>query len=186
MEQAMASGSTVALAGTPHLWIADEAGVLHWAGDTRALAGHFVDWGNRREVSLDQLRALQRGDPWLTAGLLKSGDPIYFVKWETEWASPQLLQIQSIADVELFGINGSNYGAMVLDQSAWEQRYAMGAVALQRGVLAPATVASSPAAPPATVARRAAPPASAPPVAAPPVATTPVATPAGRPPAISK
>src|SRR5687767_12443624 len=75
-------GALVALSGTPHLWIADDAGVLHWAGDTRALTGRTVDWGNRRDVSLTELRALRRGTPWLSAGLLKDGDPIFFVKWE--------------------------------------------------------------------------------------------------------
>ena len=61
-------------------------------------------------MSLDRLHTLPVGDPWLTAGLLKDGDPIYLVKWETDWEQPQLLHIQSIKDVELFGINGSNYG----------------------------------------------------------------------------
>ena len=32
-----AHGAVVALQGTPHLWFADEHGVLHWGGDTRAL-----------------------------------------------------------------------------------------------------------------------------------------------------
>lgn len=75
-----AHGAVVALQGTPHLWIADEQGTL------------------------------PVGDPWLSAGLLKDGDPIYLVKWESDWAQPRLLHIQSIADVELFGINDRNYG----------------------------------------------------------------------------
>ena len=33
---AFAHGAVVALQGTPHLWFADEHGVLHWGGDTRA------------------------------------------------------------------------------------------------------------------------------------------------------
>ena len=70
-----AHGAVVALQGTPHLWIADEQGVLHWAGDTRALAGKHIRWDSRIEVSLAQLQALNRGDPWLSAGLLKDGDP---------------------------------------------------------------------------------------------------------------
>ena len=47
------------------------------------LAGKHILWSNRVEVSLDRLRTLPVGDPWLTAGLLKDGDPIYLVKWET-------------------------------------------------------------------------------------------------------
>ncbi|HEU5315309.1 MAG TPA: hypothetical protein VFX49_04325, partial [Chloroflexota bacterium] len=54
--------SVVGLSGTPHLWIADEQGILHWGGDTRALAGRNINWGDRRELTLDQLRAFRRGD----------------------------------------------------------------------------------------------------------------------------
>ncbi len=144
---AFAHGAVVALQGTPHLWFADEHGVLHWGGDTRALAGKHILWSNRVEVSLDQLRTLPVGDPWLSAGLLKDGDPIYLVKWETDWPQPQLLHIQSIGDVELFGINGSNYGNFVIDRPAWEARYGFSAADLQRGVLASAVPATTPAQP---------------------------------------
>ena len=81
-----AHGAVVGLKGTPHLWIADEQGVLHWGGDTRALAGKHIAWSNRIEVCLPRLRTWPVGDPWLSAGLLKDGDPIYQVKWETEWS----------------------------------------------------------------------------------------------------
>ena len=135
---AFAHGAVVALHDTPHLWFADEHGVLHWGGDTRALAGKHIDWSNRRDLRLDVLRRLPIGDPWLTAGLLKDGDPIYLVKWETEWPQPQLLHIQSIKDVELFGINGSNYGNFVIEKNEWERRFGISAAGLQRGVLASA------------------------------------------------
>ncbi len=49
---AFSHGTVVALQGTPHLWFADERGVLHWGGDTRALAGKHIAWSNRVEVSL--------------------------------------------------------------------------------------------------------------------------------------
>ena len=137
-QQLATAASVVALSGTPHLWIADEQGVLHWGGDTRALAGKSINWSDQQQVTLDQLRAFRIGDPWLSAGLLKLGDPIYLVKWETTDASPTLLHIQSIQDVELFGINGGNYGALVLDQIAWESRFRMSAAGLARGVLASA------------------------------------------------
>ncbi len=139
---AFSHGTVVALQGTPHLWFADEHGVLHWGGDTRALAGKHIAWSNRVEVSLDQLRTLPVGDPWLSAGLLKDGDPIYLVKWETDWPLPQLLHIQSIKDVELFGINGSNYGNFVIERGTWEQRYGISAAGLQRGTLAAATASA--------------------------------------------
>ena len=91
---------------------------------------------------MDGLRALEMGDPWLSAGLLKDGDPIYLVKWETEWPRPRLLHIQSIADVELFGINETNYGNFVLDVAAWEARYGMSVAGLERAEL-PAAVTSA-------------------------------------------
>jgi hypothetical protein len=116
-------GTVVALTGTPHLWFADRAGVLHWGGDTRGLQGHGTNWDSRREVSLDQLKRFPRGDPWLSAGLLKWGDPIYFVKWETDQPTPTLLHIASITDVELFGITAANYGQFVLAADAWERKY---------------------------------------------------------------
>ena len=145
-------GAVVALQGTPHLWIADPQGVLHWAGDTRALAGKHVDWGRRVEATLAQLQTFTRGDPWLSAGLLKDGDPIYLVKWEGAWPEPRLLHIQSIGDVELFGINGSNYGNFVLERAAWELRFGISVAGLQRSTLAAATAppTSVPAPPTAT------------------------------------
>lgn len=149
-QQSFAPGAVVALRGTPHLWIADAQGVLHWGGDTRALTGKHVNWSDRSEVTLEQLRGLTVGDPWLSAGLLKDGDPIYLVKWETDWERPRLLHIQSIADVELFGIDGSNYGRFVLDRATWEAKYGMSAASLQRSAL-PAAVPTSEATPTATL-----------------------------------
>ena len=134
----LAPGAVVGLAGTPHLWIADKRGVLHWGGDTRALASKHVNWSDRRAVSLATLQTYPIGDPWLSAGLLKDGAPIYQVKWETEWPVPQLWHIQSIRDVELFGIDGSNYGDYVLDKAVWEQRYGIDADTLHRQPLASA------------------------------------------------
>lgn len=140
-------GTLVHLEGTLHLWITDAQGVLHWGGDTRALAGKHVSWGDHTTVNVEQLRALPVGDPWLSAGLLKDGDPIYLVKWETHWAQPRLLHIQSIADVELFGINENNYGEFVLDRAAWETRYGISVDDLQRDALPPATGPVGPSAP---------------------------------------
>ena len=131
-------GSVLRLAGTPHLWIADELGTLHLGGDTRALAGRSINWSDMRDVPYDTLRAYRRGDPWLSAGLLKIGDPIYLVKWETNQERPTLLHIQSIADVEIFGIDATNYGRFVLDQSTWEARFGIPVASLARGELQPA------------------------------------------------
>jgi hypothetical protein len=128
-------GNVILLSGTPHLWVTDDDGVLHWAGDTRALTGRQVDWSSRREVTLDELKRLRRGEPWLSAGMLKLGDPIYFVKWETVQTEPILLHIQSLADLELFGISITNYGRMVLDRSTWEVRFGIDTTHLRRDVL---------------------------------------------------
>src|SRR5437016_227566 len=133
-ESVFTVGAVVGLQGTPHLWIADEVGVLHWGGDTRALRNRFVDWSARVDVSLDTLKTLTRGDPYLTAGLLKDGEPIYLVKWETEESVPRLFHIQCIADVELFGIKTENYLNFVIDRPNWEARQWEG-LTLQAGSL---------------------------------------------------
>lgn len=131
-----APGAVVALQGTPHLWFVGAESALHWGGDTRALAGKHIVWSNRLDTCLEAILVLTLGDPWLSAGLLKDGDPIYLVKWESEWAKPKLLHILSIADVEAFGINETNYGRFVLDRATWEARYGLSAAELERGVLA--------------------------------------------------
>ena len=137
-QQTLPPGTVISLSGTPHLWIADAQGVLHWGGDTRAIANAYVNWADQRPVNLQQLLSFQRGDPWLSAGLLKIGDPIYLVKWETNQAAPTLLHIQSIADVQTFGINATNYGTFVMERAAWEQRFGFNVDTLARGELQPA------------------------------------------------
>jgi hypothetical protein len=141
-------GTVVSVEGTPHLFIADDSGLLHWAGDTRVLADHFVDWTSQAGVSPAQLRDLPRGDPWLSAGLLKDGDAIYLVKWETEEPQPALLHIQSIQDLELFGVDEDNYEQLVLDRQAWEDEFGVSVDDLARGELDPVVVTPPPAPPP--------------------------------------
>ena len=138
-QAAVAPGGVISLRGTPHIWVADNDGVLHWAGDTRALAGRDVKWSTQREVDLGELTQLRRGSPWLSSGLLKIADPIYLVKWESNQTAPTLLHIQSIKDVELFGINGDNYGEFVVDPGAWDAKFGVTSTALPRGVMASAT-----------------------------------------------
>ncbi|HEX2034407.1 MAG TPA: LppP/LprE family lipoprotein [Chloroflexota bacterium] len=133
--QAVSPGMIIGLRGTPHLWVAGEDGLLHWAGDTRALSGHLINWDTRRDVSLEELRTYRIGDPYLSAGLVKIGDPIYLAKWEANQSVPTLYHIQSITDVELFGINAGNYGRFVVDLSTWNQRYGMHAENLRRDTL---------------------------------------------------
>ena len=139
-----APGAVVGLAGTPHVWVADDAGVLHWAGDTRALADRPVNWSTKLDLTLDQLRALRRGDPWLSAGLVQLGEAIYLAKWESDQPAPLLLHIQSIGDVEFFGINGTNYGQYVLDEAAWQARFNFAPRSLQAAVLQSAVATATP------------------------------------------
>jgi hypothetical protein len=131
-------GSVVQLVGTPHLFIGDEANVLHWGGDTRGLAGKTINWANWCTVGLPQLLAMPRGDPWLSSGLPKIGEPIYLSKWEDIESQPRLLHIQSIADVELFGINEANYLKFVMDRPVWESVFGFRVSNLQIGPLASA------------------------------------------------
>ena len=144
-------GGVVQLAGTPHIWVS-EGGQLHWAGDTRALAGRYVNWGERHVLNAQTIRTFTIGDPWLSTGLMKWGDPIYLVKWETGETQPRLLHIQSIQDVELFGITGSNYGRFVIDQPEWERRTGLRASVLTRATLERAVPVSTTVAPTPTVA----------------------------------
>lgn len=118
-----APGTVVALRGTPQLWFAGADGALHWGGDTRALADRAIAWGRRVELAVEPLRALPRGDPWLSAGLLQDDGVIYLPKWETGQDVPTLLLVRSITDLELFGIDGRNYGRLALERAEWEQRY---------------------------------------------------------------
>ena len=142
-------GVPIRMTGTEHIWVFGDAysggeysGTLHWVGDTRALAGRSVLWNHLTDLSymsFRRLRLLRYGDPWLSAGLLKDGDPIYLVKWETDWPQPELHHIQSIEDVELFGINADNYGRFVLDRANWEAKYGFDVDSLERKPLEPAT-----------------------------------------------
>lgn len=141
-QSALKHGTVIQLDTTPHIWVADWQGVLHWAGDTRALQGRHVDWSKHGYVWLTYLSgpyAKPIGDPWLSLGLLKDGDPIYLPKWETDWPVPKLYHILNIRDVEVFGINERNYGRFVIDRPEWERRYGFNASTLERHSL-PSTV----------------------------------------------
>ena len=131
----LTAGAVVSLQGTPHLWIADDEETLHWVGDTRALAERQVNWGQRSEVTLSELEDLRRGDPWLSAGLLKDGALLYLVQWPSEAAVPRLLHIQSVADLELFGVSWRNYGALVYEPAAWEREFGLAVASLDRAAL---------------------------------------------------
>ena len=132
-------GTPVALRNTSHLYLVGNDRQLHWLGDTRALEGKPIRWDQRQTWSYSQLVRAPLGDPYLSAGLLKDGDPNYLVKWEHDWEHPKLLHIPSIRDVEIFGINASNYGRFVMGTASWEARYGFTVADLQHDQLQPAT-----------------------------------------------
>jgi hypothetical protein len=154
---AATSGAVVALAGTPHLWIGGEDERYHWVGDSRALGQHPADWSSRREVGTADLRALPRGDPWLSTPLVRFDQPgwpdgpgaMYLPKWESTDSRPTLLHIRSIEDVQFFGITQENWGRLVKDAPAWEGAIGLAPATLPRGILPPVVAAAVVGPPPA-------------------------------------
>lgn len=132
---AVSAGMPVRLAGTPHVWVADEHGVLHWASDLRALAGKTVDWPNQRDHSIDELRGLPIGDPWLSAPLLKRGETIYVPHWEPGVSVPTLLLVESPAHLALIGISAANYQTLVVEEALWRDRVGVAPEDLTEGPL---------------------------------------------------
>ena len=131
-----AKGTVVALRGTPHLWFVDGLGTLHWASDIRALANRDITPGSRVEVTREQLMTLPRGEPWLSTAFVSIGEAIYAGSWAPNAAAPALLRVQSPADLQLLGVESSNYRTVVLERAAWEQRFGMSLDRLTRGELA--------------------------------------------------
>jgi hypothetical protein len=124
---APAAGEVIALENTPHLFVRDEAGVVHLAADPGALAraGQRVDWRNRQDVSVDELRRMTRGEPLLSMSLVKIGGAIYLPQVPADGSAPVLRLIDSVDTLTLLGISGDAYGRDVLDQPAWEARYGL-------------------------------------------------------------
>ena len=136
LQPSCGAGGVIQLEDSSHLWILDQDLRMHWAGDTRALVGRTVDWNCRITGRLTEVRLVPRGDPWLSTGLVKIGELIYLAKWETDQPRPTLLHVQSIRDLELFGIDGSNYTRFVLDAPEWERTFGIALAELPRSELA--------------------------------------------------
>lgn len=117
------TGQVLGLSGTPNLWVMDDSGVAHYAGDPGALAGRAVDWSAVQPVTVAQLRDVPRGTPWLSAALVRIGEAIYLPAFGTGSETPVLLHVKSPQDLTLLGVNADNYSQLVLDRPAWEQRY---------------------------------------------------------------
>ena len=121
--RAPVSGEILSLEQTPHLWAVDAAGTAHLASDPFALAEHATPGAPRMQVSLDDLRQMPRGEPYLSMALVKIGDFIYLPEEQAIGTAPVLRLVKSVDDLSLLGINAENYGRLVLDRSAWEARY---------------------------------------------------------------
>ncbi len=124
-------GGVIALQGTEHLWVVDEQGTAHLAGDTQALARVQVNWNDREEATIAALEAQRRGAPLLTANLVKIGDALYLPQFGATGQPPTLLHIPSVDDLALLGLDAGNYGQLVLDRQTWEQRYGFNTDTLQ-------------------------------------------------------
>jgi hypothetical protein len=125
-------GTVLLLRGTPHYWVADEAGVLHWAIDTRALAGRYVRWDDQREVTLPELERLPRGAPWLSAPLsfVRAAGRLYVVRWEAGLRWPVLLPAPSVEALAPFGISAEDVAAYGADRQTWERQFELSLDAL--------------------------------------------------------
>jgi hypothetical protein len=121
--RAPVSGELLALEQTPHLWAVDAAGTAHLASDPFALAEHAAAGAPRTAVSLDELRQLPRGEPWLSMALVKLGDFVYLPQAQAPGTAPVLRLVKSVDDLSLLGVGADNYGRLVLDRAAWEARY---------------------------------------------------------------
>lgn len=137
----LSAGQLVYLRDTPHVWIADQQGVLHWVGDSLALRGRTVDWASLREVTRQELLQYPRGGPFVSAGFVTEGHNVFLARWEQWEPLPRLLLVGSPADLSLFGINGTNYGSLLFPLERWEQLIGIPAASLRRGKLAPTTPA---------------------------------------------
>jgi hypothetical protein len=129
--QTFAAGEVVALENTPHLFVRDEAGMLHMASDAQALAGRAVSWEKRRDIPVGELRQYTLGTPWLSMALVRIGTAIYLPQAQADGGTPVLRLVGSVNDLALIGINAENYGRTVLDQAAWETRYGLRTIDLR-------------------------------------------------------
>jgi hypothetical protein len=117
-------GQIVLLSGTPHYWVADERGVLHWPADTRALAGRYVRWDGVREVTQAELLRLPRGEPWLSGpGAFVWGQDrtLYAIRWDTGMRWPVPLRLPPLEQLSLFGLTAAVVDAATQDEDSWER-----------------------------------------------------------------
>jgi hypothetical protein len=117
-----------------------------------------VEWGSRVEVVPEQLAGLPLGEPWLSAGMVELERAIYVPTAVGSAPEPVLLRVQSVADLQLFGVSDQNYGSVVLTPLQWEQRQPFRLDRLTRGNLPPAVSGGVPLPPAPTAVAPPAPP----------------------------
>jgi hypothetical protein len=141
-------GTVALLQGTPHFWVADETGTLHWASDTRVLVGRYVRWQAVREVTPETLEALPRGEAWLPSpvAFVRAGDQLYLVRWDAGLRWPALLRVPSVETLRFLGITPEAVAARSIDRQSWErlQGLLLEDVAADLTPLAPAPTALPP------------------------------------------
>jgi hypothetical protein len=145
-EQRLTHGSVIVVRDTPHFWVADERGVLHWASGTRALVGRYVRWDTGREVTPAELETLPRGEPWLLTpiGLVRgtADGELYVVVWHSGVAWPALLRAPSADALRPFGITPALVEQHATDRRTWERLHGVDLEALAVE-LTPVDVATS-------------------------------------------
>ena len=117
-------GTLVIVRDTPHFWVADEQGVLHWASGTRALVGRYVRWSEQRTVSAAELERLPRGEPWLLSpiGFVRANGPeLYVMVWHSGVTWPALLRAPNIESLRPFGITPEHVARLSTDARTWER-----------------------------------------------------------------
>lgn len=131
-----APGTVVVIRGTPHLFVSDADGRLHWAADPRAIEGRAVTPARFVVASLEEVMASPRGEPWVTLPILVDGTQIAVASATGEDTAPTLRIVGSVAELEAIGVDRENYGRLAVDRARWERLVGTDSSTLERSPLA--------------------------------------------------
>ena len=127
--------------GTPHTWLMDDQGVLHWVGDSIALARTLYP---AREYTLDEpldpqtqrslagpiaihysdVLATPRGAPLLSTSFVRGGGgEVYYPRWDALGGDPVMLRVTRPEDLEVLGVEPTRAGGQVVPSQDWEAQY---------------------------------------------------------------
>ena len=121
---ALPHGTIVIVRDTPHFWVADERGVLHWVAGTRALVGRYARWDAQRVVGADELERLPRGEPWLLSPAAFVGgerSELHVITWQSGVAWPALLRAPNLDSLRPLGITAEEVARRSTDRRTWER-----------------------------------------------------------------